>query len=97
MFARVCVQTFNNGDIQGFLYIYNDVNEIEVASTNRFASGSKEASAFKINGSRDGITVRAVVDVDARTTDFSIDFSTPMGPTTTSQYSQPLLINSTPC
>jgi uncharacterized protein YhdP len=94
--ARVCVQNYDNGDLQGFLYLDDGTGESLATTTARFTAGSAQAKNFNVSGTKGNITARADVDVENRTVDFSIDF-TDMSGTTTSIYSRALTVSSASC
>lgn len=96
MEARVCVQTFINGDIQGLLYLDEGSGESLVTTSPVYAAGSAASEAFNIMGTKGNITARASVDVTNRTVDFSIDFTDAFG-TSTSMYTRALAVSSAPC
>lgn len=94
MQARVCVQNYDDGDIQGFLYLDEGTGETLATTTSRFAAGSPEAQSFQISGSKGAITADCDVDVDARTVGFTLNFA---GSTTPSVFSRALAVSNAAC
>ena len=94
MQARVCVQNFNDGDIQGFLYIDDGTGESLVTTTARFEAGSAQSKSFTISGTKTTVTADCDVDVDARSVEFTLTFS---GSPSPSIFTRPLAVSSANC
>ena len=96
MQARVCVQTYDNGDVQGFLYLDDDTGETLVTTSPRYAAGSAEAREFTINGTKGSISATARVNVTSQIASFDVNF-VQSGVQTTLQFSRSLEVSSAPC
>lgn len=94
MQARVCIQNFDNGDIQGFLYIDAGSGEMLVTTSPRYTAGGKGSSGFPISGIVGSVEVDASVDVVGRTVDFTVSTN---GGATTSLFTRSLATNGSNC
>ena len=89
MQVRVCVQNYDNGDVQGFLYIDDGTGEALVTTGTRGT-----AMNFNMSGSRSSIDVDCEVDVGGRMVGFRVTYGGSMTP---SFFTQPLAISTANC
>ena len=94
MQVRICVQNFDNGDVQGFLYIDEGSGEVLASTSPRYAAGTPSASFFSMSGNTANIDAEGDVDVDNRVVTFGVTY---MGSMTPSIFKQPLTVSSASC
>ena len=72
MQARVCIQNYDNGDVQGYLFIDTGTGEQLVTTSPRYTSGGKGSTGFPISGTVGPVSVDAFADISGGTVDFDI-------------------------
>jgi hypothetical protein len=98
MRTRVCVQSYDNGDVQGYLYIDSDdgAGETLVTTSERYLSGSSNATEFTMSGVKGSVSVAVRINVPGQGASFDVDF-VQAGVATSSQFSRTFTVNSNPC
>ena len=93
MQARVCVQNFDNGDVQGFLFIDTGSGESLVTTSPIYESGGKGSNGFPIMGTSGQVDVTAFVDLN----NSEIEFTVTIGSQAPSMFTQALMVSSATC
>lgn len=96
MQARVCVQNYDNGDVQGFLYIDVGAGESLTTTSPRYANGTSSANLFTISGTQGTfppVQVSAAVDIGSS----QIMFTVTVGSLTPSMFTETLVVSSASC
>ena len=90
MQARICVQNFDDGDLQGFLYIDTGSGETLVTTSPRYTSGT---NSFIISGTRGQVDVSGNVDIG----NSQIMFTVTVGQQTPSMFTEALIVSGASC
>ncbi len=93
MQTRACVQNYDNGDVQGFLYIDEGMGESLVTTSPRYATGTPQASNFSMSGTSGNVSVVAEVSV----VDSEVVFTITVGMSTASILTRTLVSSAASC